>query len=103
LIVGSLGLGCGIAAVLVLAAQLFVAVRDNRWITLGPRALIEDTVLRAAVPAAVRSWIERPASLTWLHPIVVWVLDELPLTVFLGGIGLLLMWIALRSERSGSW
>ena len=86
-----------------LIGQLLVAVRDNRWIAMTPRALIEDTVVRAGVPAAVRAWIDRPASLTALHPVVVWFLDELPLALFLGGMGLLLTWTALRSERTGSW
>jgi hypothetical protein len=99
-LLGSLGVGFGLAAVLVLAGEALFAMQHARWPGLTPRSVMDDTMLRGLVPIALRAWLDRPASGVSLQRPIVWVLDEVPLALFLGGLAVLFIRMALRFERS---
>jgi hypothetical protein len=103
LLVGSLGLGFVFAAFGVLVWQLFHAMEHRVWVVPTTRHVLDDGVVRRVTPAAIRAWVDRPpASGGPVHTAVAWFLDEVPLALVLGGIAVVLLLSARRSERSGA-
>lgn len=103
LLAGSLGLGFVLAALAVLVWQVLDAVEHRSWTALTTRHLLNDGLVRSITPGSVRAWIDRPPSSGGpLHGAVTWFVDQVPLAAVLGGIALVLLWQARRSERSGA-
>lgn len=103
MLVGSLGFGAVFAAVGVLVGQLFYAMEHRLWVVLTTRHVLDDRLVRHVTPTGIRAWLDRPPS--WggpVHAAVTWFLDEVPLALVLGGIALVLLLSARRSERSGA-
>jgi hypothetical protein len=103
LLVGSLGFGFGFAAFGVLVWQLFHAMEHRFWVALTTRHVLNDGLVRRVTPAGIRAWLDRPPSSGGpVHGAITWFLDEVPLALVLGGIAVVLLLSAKRSERSGA-
>lgn len=88
-----------LVAVLLFAGQVLYAARHGRWLPLPVRVLVRDAAARDSLPGLVQSWGDRLLSWSPVHGVVVWLLDEVPLGLILGCIGLLLIRRVVRLER----
>ena len=103
LLVGSLGLGFVFASFGVLVWQIFHAMEHRAWVVLTTRHVLDDGLVRHVTAAGIRAWVDRPPSSGGpMQAAVRWFLDEVPLALVLGGIAVVLLLSARRSERSGA-
>lgn len=103
LIVGSVGLGLVLAGMALFVEQMYRAVQTGRFERVPVGVVLDEPTVRENTPATVVRWLQQIISGTGgAQNTVTWLLDDVPLALFLVVIGGVAAWRTLLREPPSS-
>ena len=97
-VVGSFGLGLVLAGLLVFFEQLYHAIVSGYLESVPVSALVKHPIVLESLPTGFVRWVQRIPGAFEAEGFVTWVLDEVPLALFLLVLGGVAAWRTLLRE-----
>ena len=98
LIVGSIGLGLVLAGIMVFLEQMYHAIKTGHLESIPVGSVLHEPVVRSNIPATVVQWFQQLSASIHAQGVIEWLLDDVPLALFLALVGGVAAWRSLLHE-----
>jgi hypothetical protein len=98
LIVGSIGLGLVLSAIVIVLEQMYHAIETGRLESIPVGSVLNAPAVRSTIPSTVVQWLQQLSGSIHAEGVVEWLLDDFPLALFLALVGGVAAWRSLLRE-----